>query len=506
MSDTRASSAPEGAMREPREQPARQPLARQPLAPLRADLKLAVHPPAQLDELVQAALSVLERTGIKVLSPKALDLLSRHGAIVDRDRQTARMAPELVSGALSTAPRSFLLASRDASCDLDLSIRQTYCTSDGCGIEVVDFETGRRRTSTKADLAAITRIQDYLGSLAFWWPTVGATDCGETAQLHELDAGFSNTSKHLQGMVQGERLARHAVAMAAAVAGGPATLRRRPVMSDLVCTVSPLVVDRDGIEAALVFAEAGVPVCFCSMPTLGTTAPADIAGAVVLGLAEVAAAAAIIQLARPGAPVIGSVLREWADPRTGHSVQLPLDARCMSLATELVHHLGLPCLAGYGGTDAESAATWQAGVETTYDLAMAVLDEAELAAGLGLTDAFRRFSLEKLLLDDDLYHRVRHALLDVDFDELGKVLDVIDEVGAGGHFLAHRHTRDRMRQVMSPTIAHELGDAGRYRDPVDVARARGLRIVEDYEPEPLADDVQDELRRVLASADRAEGS
>ena len=102
-------------------------------------------------------------------------------------------------------------------------------------------------------------MQDCLGSISFWWPTVSAGDCGETAQLHEIEAGWNNTSKHLMGMVQGETLARAAVEMATAVAGGAEELRRRPVMSDLIGTVSPLLHDKDGIEAGLVFAEAGDP-------------------------------------------------------------------------------------------------------------------------------------------------------------------------------------------------------------------------------------------------------
>ena len=96
------------------------------------------------------------------------------------------------------------------------------------------------------------------------------------------------------GMVQGETLARAAVEMATAVAGGAEELRRRPVMSDLIGTVSPLMHDRDGIEAGLVFAEAGVPVCYVTMPNLGTTAPATKAGAFVVGAAEI--------VARGGAP------------------------------------------------------------------------------------------------------------------------------------------------------------------------------------------------------------
>ena len=207
-------------------------------------------------------------------------------------------------------------------------------------------------------------MQDCLGSISFWWPTVSAGDCGETAQLHEIEAGWNNTSKHLMGMVQGETLARAAVEMATAVAGGAEELRRRPVMSDLIGTVSPLLHDRDGIEAGLVFAEAGVPVCYVTMPNLGTTAPATKAGAFVLGAAEIVAAAVLHELAAPGSPVLGSIMQIYADPRTALTMTTPLDDRCRFLATELLHSFGIPALGPFGGTDAEAPGTWLAGVET----------------------------------------------------------------------------------------------------------------------------------------------
>ncbi len=192
-------------------------------------------------------------------SPKALAILDKAGAKVDEGSDLVRLPRRLVEEALAQAPRQFTLGARDAACDLRLGSGFTYGTTDGCGVEVVDWHTGERRSSTKADLEAITRMQDCLGSISYWWPTVSAGDCGETAQLHEIEAGWNNTGKHLMGMVQGETLARAAVEMATAVAGGAEELRRRPVLSDLIGTVSPLLHDRDGIEAGLVFAAAGDP-------------------------------------------------------------------------------------------------------------------------------------------------------------------------------------------------------------------------------------------------------
>ena len=192
---------------------------RQPPCPLGSDFRVTFYDEHVLSRYEQAILQVLERTGVRFGSPKTLDILEEHGAAVDRASGVVRFAPELVMNALATAPRSFVLGSREGRYDLDLASRETFNTTNGCGTEVIDWHSGVRRTSTNADLAAITRLTDYLGSLQFWWPTVAASDCGATHELHELEAGWGNTVKHLQGMVQGERAAQYAVEMATVVAG-----------------------------------------------------------------------------------------------------------------------------------------------------------------------------------------------------------------------------------------------------------------------------------------------
>jgi trimethylamine---corrinoid protein Co-methyltransferase len=174
---------------------------RQPLLPLGSDFTVRFYDGAKLDRYRDAVLTVLERTGVRFGSEKALAVLEEHGAAVDRATGVVRFAPDLVTRALASAPRSFWLGSRDGTLDLDLASGVTWNTTNGCGTEVVDWHTGVRRPPTKDDLAAITRMIDYLGSVQFWWPNVAAADCGDTHTLHELDAAWNNTAKHLQGMV-----------------------------------------------------------------------------------------------------------------------------------------------------------------------------------------------------------------------------------------------------------------------------------------------------------------
>ena len=476
--------------------------ARQPLCPLGSDFRVSFYDERVLGRYEQAILQVLETTGVRFGSPKALDILEEHGAAVDRGSGVVRFAPELVMSALAAAPRSFVLGSRDGTLDLDLASADTYNTTNGCGTEVVDWRTGVRRRPTKDDLSAITRMVDYLGSLQFWWPNVAAADHGDTHTLHELDAGWNNTAKHLQGMVQGEREARFAVEMATVVAGGPEQLRRRPPLSNLIGTVQPLVNDKDGVEAALVFAAAGVPVCFVTMPTYGTTAPATKAGAYVVGFAELLSATVLVQLAHPGAPVILFPLPVHADPRTAALVTAPLNHRGLFLPSELVHHFGLPSMTGYAGTDDDLPGTWLAAAETAHTVMLAGLVGSELMTTIGLTNRYQLFTPEHMMLDDDLYHRAANAFRDLELDDETLALDVIDAVGPGGHFLGQAHTRRHMKATVERSIGQQIGPDGvHYRDPLEVARERGLAILENYSPEPLGEDRQRELRRIVAAAD-----
>jgi trimethylamine--corrinoid protein Co-methyltransferase len=475
---------------------------RQPLLPLGSDFAVRFYDEAKLDRYRDAVFAVLERTGVKFGSPKALDILDEHGAEVDRASGIVRFAPDLVTRALAAAPRTFWLGSRDGSLDLDLASGDTYNTTNGCGTEVVDWRTGVRRPPTKDDLAAITRMIDYLGSLQFWWPNVAAADCGDTHTLHELDAAWNNTAKHLQGMVQGEREARYAVEMATVIAGGAEQLRHRPPMSNLIGTVQPLINDKDGIEAALVFAEAGVPVTFVTMPTYGTTAPATKAGAYVMGFAELISAAVCVQLAHPGAPVILFPLPVHADPRTAALTTAPLNHRGLFLPGELVHHFGLPAMTGYAGTDDDLPGTWLAAAETAHTVMLAGIVGSELMTTIGLTNRYQLFTPEHMMLDDDLYRRAASAFRDLELDEETLALDVIDAVGPGGHYLGQPHTRRHMKETVERSIGQEIGPDGTHlRDAVEVARERGLDILENYAPEPLDEAKAAELTRIIAAAD-----
>jgi trimethylamine--corrinoid protein Co-methyltransferase len=121
--------------------------------------------------------------------------------------------------------------------------------------------------------------------------------------------------------------------------------------------------------------------------------------------------------------------------------------------------------------------------------------------GIGLRDTYTLLYPEAIILDDDLYHRARYALMELEVSPETLALDTIDAVGPGGHFLGQKHTRKHIRTSMKRTIAHQLDENSKYRPPQDAARDKVKWILENYHPEPLEKAKQIELTRILEAAD-----
>lgn len=474
-----------------------------PLEPLRTSYRLRFLTDQQLDDLQNATLEILEKTGVRFPSQKALTIFAEHGAAVDWQTQIVRLEPDFVLKTLSTNPRFFVLGARNPVYDLKLEDGVTYFTTDGCGVETIDFESRERRPSRKSDVAMMARISDYLPSIGFIWPMVSAQDHAETAPLHEIDACWNNSVKHVQSeTVMGEIPCRYAAEMAMVISGSREEARRRPPFSLVVCTIAPLVQDKAGIEGALVLAEAGLPVGFLAMPTLGTTAPATLAGAFAMGDAEIISAAVLMQLHAPGAPVFHSLMQAWADPRTGGYISYSLDSRTRYAPVEMAHHWGMASLGACYGTDAHEPGTWQGAGEVALDPFLAGLAGADIVTGMGLSETYTLLYPEQIILDDDLYQRARYQLMGLDVSKETLALDTVHAVGPGGHFLGQRHTRDNIRQSLVRGVTHQIGGDGKYRDPRQVAIEKVDWIRKNHQPEPLDDLKQAELKHILAAADK----
>ncbi len=473
-----------------------------PLQPIKPAYHLRILTDEQLADFKSATLEILEEVGVHCPSDKARKIYAEHGALVDEATQIVRFPPGVVVEAMSHAPRYYTMGARSPAFDLVLDGTAMYMATDGCGLTTIDLETGQRRKSVKDDVARTARISDYLSSMGFYWPMVSATDYPRTAPLHEIDASFNNTIKHVQSeTVMGDKMGRYAVEMARVIAGDEATMVERPPLSLLVCTIAPLVLDDGGMESALVFAEAGLPVGFMSMAATALTAPATIAGTMAIGDAEIVAAMVLIQMAYPGAPTYHSLMPGVMHPRTGDFVgSTPQADIFFSGGVELAHMWGVPTLAG-AGTEAATSG-WESAHGIASSMLLCALCGAETASGLGLRETCTLLTPEALVLDSDIYHTVRAEVAALDTSREAMALDVIKAVGPRGHFLFQEHTRQKFRELEWSDLSGQPAEGGGFRDPIEVAREKTDWILDNHHPEPLPDEQRAELARILRAADR----
>jgi len=268
-------------------------------------LSLNVFTPDEIEDIHLATLEVLERSGVFVEDEAALDVLADGGCAVDRERRVVKIPPYVVEDAIRSAPSRLCLAGRDPARDYVIEANRVGFTSFGEGVLVVDPRSGALREPTKADVGDAARICDYLDSVDVYERAIGAADVPqEVGQLHNAEATFANTGKHVfMGPFSGYLLSK-IVALASVIAGGADKLRERPLVSFITCPVSPLKLVRDTCEIIMGAAREGMCCNILSMAMAGGSSPVTLAGTLVTHNAEVLAGITLSQLTERGAPVV----------------------------------------------------------------------------------------------------------------------------------------------------------------------------------------------------------
>jgi trimethylamine---corrinoid protein Co-methyltransferase len=473
-----------------------------PIEPIVPGYHIQILTAEQLEKFKSNTFTILGETGFYCPSERALIIYAEHGATVDFDTQIVKLSPDVILAALSKAPRYYTMGGRTKAFDLDLSQQGTYLATDGTGTQTIDYVTRELRASTKDDVAKSAQISDYLSSISFYWPMVSAQDHPISPSLHELDASFNNTLKHVQTpTLVDEITTKYAVEMAKVVAGSEAELRKRPPLSLLTCTIAPLAHDAETMDASLVAAAAGIPVGFMSMPNSGSTGPATIEGTISQGDAEIVSAMVLIQMAYPGAPIYHSFMPGMTHPRTG--AYYSHDSHVYAIGVELAHMWGVPTLAamGGGGSDAHGLG-WENGMAGGKSQLLGALCGAETGSGIGLLHGSTLLYPEALVLETEIYKNVRHSAAGVDTNPENLALDVIQSVGPRGHFLREKHTRKNFRKMDLSEVVYVPEVGGGYRDALETAREKTNWILENHHPEPLSAAQQKELTRIIAAAEQ----
>jgi trimethylamine--corrinoid protein Co-methyltransferase len=298
-----------------------------------------------MDKIHRATVKVLEKTGVKVLHDEALDILEKNGALVDRKTKIAKIPEAVFDEFRKKAPNEFPNFDRNGK-RIPKMRKDFHISTFGEGTYMTDRD-GTQRPSTLKDCEKIMIVGDALENVDAPWVGVAATDLHpNVAGIHATEVLLNNNpTKHVGlGGDNGDQM-RYAVRIGAALLGGMEELRKAPIIVGGGWATSPLVHANEILDSQIIAAREGFPTVCGSMATAITTAPATLAGTLVVWNAEVLSSLVLSQMIAPGVPFEIECSGSAADPRRGYyPVGNPEMALVNAGCMELSHYYDLPCL------------------------------------------------------------------------------------------------------------------------------------------------------------------
>ncbi|WP_309493548.1 trimethylamine methyltransferase family protein [Candidatus Hecatella orcuttiae] len=461
-------------------------------------------------DIHQATLEVLETVGMRIENEEALKIMSGVGAEVDFQKQVVRISSHIVKEMVKKAPHRFTLYGRSPKNEVTLGTRQVYLVNGYGAPNILDMDTGRRRPTSREDLANIIRILDALK-----YPHMVMTEAipqdipGIIADRYIVETLLNNTGKHLIADTYDAEGARDIIKMCEAVVGGEAELRKKPILSCQESLTSPLIIG-DGVAGGIVeFSKEGLPVTVWTLPQAGGTAPATLAGTLVVQNAELLAGLTLAQATRAGTRTLIGSFAAVLDQRyacfASGGPEMPL---MVAASAQLARYYDVPYIGTAGATESKISDI-QAGFEKAASILFSTLSGADVVHGAlsGWVDSLLASSYPQILLNHEICELAGRILQGIEVNEDTLAVDIIKEIGIGGNFIKHKHTKKYFRQEqwmpqLSDRTTREEWEQGGGKDLFQVAKEKVKEILSVHQPEPLDKEAQAKIREIVKAAER----
>ncbi len=351
--------------------------------------------------IIDEARHLLCTLGVEIHNPRVLGLIGDHGAEVDPAKQHVRLTDELIDRALSTVPSGFKLYDVVGRQTHDLSGDNVYFTPSSAAINILD--NGAMRKPQTADYVKYAKVVSGLDhiqaqSTAF----IPADVAEEISDSYRLFLSLLYCEKPVVTgafTIGAFDIMRD---LQLAVRGSAEALRSKPLTVFSCCPTAPIKWSESTSQNVVDCARMGIPVEFISMPLSGFMAPVTIVGSLIQHTAETLSGVVISQLAGPGTPVLYGGSPAIFDIRYETTPMGAVETEMLDCAySEIGKHLGMPTQAYIGFSDAKRFDA-QAGFETAMGATLAALSGINSISGPGMLDFSSCFSLEKLVLDNEI--------------------------------------------------------------------------------------------------------
>jgi trimethylamine--corrinoid protein Co-methyltransferase len=290
-------------------------------------------------------------------------------------------------------------------------------------------------------------------------------------------------------------------------------LRKMPMSFAEMEAASPLMYLPSNIKRELAYAKQGLPIFIGTGPMTNATGPATLAGTLALWLAETLCPLVFGYLAstpqnRP--PALWMSFGGHFDQQTltGPQQSSPEGVLTQAACAQIAHWYGFP-IRGIVSTQSKLTDA-QAGYESAFSLLITAMSGVNYNTSIGTIGPGEiGISLEKIVLDDDLAGYIKRVMRGIEVTDEILAVDVIDQVGPGGSYLAHPHTRKWFRKEQYfPSVfdRRKYEDWVRHgrKDAVQRAHERVEEILRTHWPEPLDPDIRKRVEEYVKQVEKRE--
>lgn len=459
---------------------------------------------ADVQRIHDAALTVLERTGVEVLESECREILAANGARVDAARNRVYLPRQMVQAALQIVNRDVVLYSKDGSMDLHLRGKRVHLGTGGAAVLILDLESGKARHTQLRDLYDIGRLVDTLANIHFYLRAVVARDvANDDIDINTFYACLASTQKHVMGGCYFPERVDDLLKMGAMIAGGVDQFLSKPFLSlNLGWVVSPLRFAPETTETLTVAVRAGLPVSLVSAPLSGATAPASLVGTLVQVIAEELAGITYVQLLKAGHPTLLGGMPLVTDLRTGNMIGGCAELALMNAAAaQMAHFYGMPIYNSCGITESKVPDV-QAGFEKGLTTAVTALAGAQFNHhAAGMLESLLAVAFENYVIDDDINGQTMRLVRGLEVNDDTLSVDVIHDVCTDGpqHFLGHEQTLRLMNdEYYYPHTADRSTrkdwEAAGSLDMRERARLKARQILQSHYPPIFSAELDAQLR------------
>lgn len=310
------------------------------------------------------------------------------------------------------------------------------------------------------------------------------------------------SDKPFMGSVTQPERAQDSIDMAKIVFGDD-FVEENCVMINLINANSPMTFDATMLGALKVYARHNQACIVTPFIIAGAMSPVSPAGVAAQSLAEGMAGMTLIQLIKPGAPMVyGNFVSSMSMQTGAPTFGSPEAAQMMNIGGALARRLGVPFRSG-GSFTASKLPDAQAAYESANTL------QATIGAGVnfalhtaGWLEGGLAMGYEKFVMDADQAGMARVFAQGVDMSENGQAMDALREVGPGAHFLGCDHTQKNFKTAF---YASEIADNNSYEqwaedgrtDAATRANTKWKKMLADYVPPPLDPAIDEALLKFI---------